>query len=125
MQVFEALAEQRIRDAQERGELDDLPGSGAPLELDDDALVPEELRVAYRLLKNAGHVPPEVTALRDLRELERALAQTDAKDDRSRLLSRISAVLLRSPFGGRRNDLRVTDAYYEKIAGKLTRTRRG
>ena len=45
---------------------DDLPGSGRPLELDDDRLVPEELRVAWRILKNAGFVPPEIEALRDI-----------------------------------------------------------
>ena len=60
MLTLDLLAEQRIREAQERGEFDNLPGAGAPLALDDDALVPEELRAAYRILKNAGYVPPEL-----------------------------------------------------------------
>jgi len=42
MLTLDLLAEQRTREAQERGEFDDLPGAGAPLALDDDALVPEE-----------------------------------------------------------------------------------
>ena len=33
--------------------------------LDDDALVAPELRMAYRILKNAGMLPPEVEAVRD------------------------------------------------------------
>ena len=45
-------AEQRILEAQTQGVFDDLPGAGAPLKLDDDAMVPEELRAAYRILKN-------------------------------------------------------------------------
>jgi hypothetical protein len=57
------IAEQRIAEAIANGELDDLPGTGKALELDDDALVPEELRVAYRILKNAGVAPPEVRKL--------------------------------------------------------------
>jgi hypothetical protein len=52
--VLELLAEKKIAEAAERGELDDLPGAGRPLELDDDTLVPEELRMANRILRNAG-----------------------------------------------------------------------
>jgi hypothetical protein len=52
--ALEYLAEKKIAEAAERGELDDLPGAGRPLELDDDALVPEEMRMANRILKNAG-----------------------------------------------------------------------
>jgi len=49
------LAERKIEEAIERGEFDDLPGAGRPLDLDDlDPLLPEELRMAYRILKNAG-----------------------------------------------------------------------
>src|SRR4051812_37578082 len=63
MLVLELLAERKIEDAIARGEFDDLPGAGRPLELDDDPLVPEELRVAYRILKNAGYVPPELETI--------------------------------------------------------------
>ncbi|MBN9460103.1 MAG: DUF1992 domain-containing protein [Burkholderiales bacterium] len=64
--ALEELVERRIEEARRQGAFDDLPGSGRPLELDDDRLVPEELRMAYRILKNAGLVPPEVEALRDI-----------------------------------------------------------
>ena len=65
--MLDFLAERRIAEAQSRGELDNLPGAGRPLELDDDALVPEDLRLAYRILKNAGFVPPEIdTAVKKL-----------------------------------------------------------
>jgi hypothetical protein len=54
MALFELLAERKIAEAVSRGELDDLPGAGKPLALDDDALIPEDLRLAYRILKKAG-----------------------------------------------------------------------
>ncbi|MGE5525676.1 MAG: DnaJ family domain-containing protein [Rhodospirillaceae bacterium] len=123
MKSLESLVEERIRDAQARGEFDDLPGTGAPLELDDDRLVPEDLRVAYRVLKNAGFVPPEVEALRDMRALEAALQREDSPDERLRLLARMNAVLLRTPLGRRRGSLRIEAAYFEKIAEKLARGR--
>src|SRR6201998_1400355 len=72
MKLLDALVEQRIAAAARRG-FDDLPGTGAPQVLDDDALVPEEVRVANRILKNAGFVPPAVEQLRALRGLQNEL----------------------------------------------------
>jgi len=73
-----------------RGDFDGLPGAGRPLVLDDDPLVPEDLRLAYRILKNAGFVPPlapgDATALKKLallkarieaRYYEKALARLE------------------------------------------------
>jgi len=62
MFAFELIAERKIEEALARGEFDGLPDEGRPLDLDDDALVPEELRMAYRILKNAGFAPQEVQA---------------------------------------------------------------
>ena len=64
--MLDFLVEQRLQDAVSRGELDNLPGSGRPLDLDDDRLVPEDERVAYRILKNAGCVPPELEVVKKL-----------------------------------------------------------
>jgi hypothetical protein len=90
--MLEFLAERRIAEAVANGELDDLPGAGAPLQLDDDALIPEELRLAYRILKNAGYVPEEVRALNEIAELERiALGDATAMKKLSLLKARIEA----------------------------------
>ncbi len=73
MWLLDQWAERHILDAQTKGEFDNLPGSGEPLTLDDDSHVPAELRAGYRLLKNAGCLPPELeqrreaVALADLR----------------------------------------------------------
>src|SRR6266540_3378743 len=42
--LFQRIAEQRILEAQRKGEFDNLPGKGKPLELEDLSWVPEELR---------------------------------------------------------------------------------
>jgi len=59
MLALEWIAEQKIADAVSQGEFDNLPGAGRPLELDDDALVPEDMRMAHRILKNADVPLPE------------------------------------------------------------------
>jgi hypothetical protein len=89
--MFDAIAEKKIAEAIARGELDDLPGAGKPLELDDDAHVPEDLRVAYRILKNAGFVPPELESLRELGQLERLVNEQAVEDPaKARLLRKIA-----------------------------------
>ncbi len=56
MRYIDKLAEPRMQEAVGRGEFDNLPGTGKPLALDDDTFVPPELRVAYRVLQNAGYL---------------------------------------------------------------------
>ncbi|MBL8385205.1 MAG: DUF1992 domain-containing protein [Burkholderiales bacterium] len=60
--AFDRIAEERIGRAAAAGAFDDLPGAGRPLDLGDDLLVPPEVRMANRILKNAGCVPPELEA---------------------------------------------------------------
>lgn len=121
MRSLDTIAERRIREAQERGEFDDLPGTGFPLDLDDDALVPEELRAAYRLLKNAGFVPPELAAHVELRELEQLLQAAQDDGERGHLLARINFLLERTAAGRRRGHLQVDADYFERIADRLSR----
>jgi hypothetical protein len=92
MKLLDALVEQRIAAAAARGEFDDLPGAGAPQEFDDDLLVPEEVRVANRILKNAGFVPPAVEQLRSLRHLRDELVAAGDRATRCRLQAKLLAL---------------------------------
>jgi hypothetical protein len=76
MFALEWIAERRIAEAVSQGELDHLPGAGAPLDLEEEALVPEDLRMAHRILKNAGLVPREVE---EARRGEKKLALAGAR----------------------------------------------
>lgn len=117
------LAEQRIREAQEQGVFDNLPGAGAPLKLDDDAMVPEELRAAYRILKNSGYVPPEVAALHDLREVEQMLEHAVDDEERRVLAGKFSALMARAGVLRGRH-FAIDNDYFQKVADKLGSRRR-
>lgn len=69
MWLLDQWAERHIRDAQTKGEFDNLSGSGEPLVLEDDSHIPSELRAGYRLLKNAGCLPPELEQRKEAIEL--------------------------------------------------------
>ena len=109
--MLDFLVEQRLQEAVSRGELDNLPGAGRPLELEDDPLVPEDLRLAYRILKNAGFVPPEVESLNQISQLE-ALVQQGEDDAAARAKAVRKLALLRT---------RIETRYYEKAVQKLGR----
>jgi len=120
--LFDQLAEERIRVALEKGELSNLPGEGRPLELDDDALVPAEVRMSNRILRNAGYVPPAILELRELRALCDALAAGAADLDPEATVRRMTRLLLRVEAAGLSH---VSSAIMARLsASALSRTPR-
>lgn len=89
MYLIDQLAEQKIADAIERGELDNLPNAGRPLALGDDAMVPEELRAGFRLLKNAGYLPPDLQLRQDIQSVNVLIAQARSEQERHSLSKRL------------------------------------
>ena len=74
MNAVALLDESRIRTAMQRGEFDDLPGKGKRLPLEDLSRVPPELRIGYKLLRNAGCLPPELEARKEVARLGALIA---------------------------------------------------
>jgi len=120
MQAFDSLAEQRIAEAIARGEFDDLPGAGRPLDLDDDRLVPPELRMAYRILRNAGFVPPGVEARKEIAALEALVRESVEPEERKRGVARLNYLLTRLALAGGPG-ARAVDCYFEQLAQRLER----
>ncbi len=123
MLFIDEIAEARIQEAVERGELSGLEGEGKPLRLDDDSLVPAELRMAYRILKNAGFVPPEVQTRKEIRQVEDLIAQLDPADHdgHSRARKRLALLMtsLERNRGGRRSPLWSEPEYQARVLDKL------
>jgi hypothetical protein len=72
--AFERIVEDLIKEAMERGEFDNLPGRGKPIDLREYFETPEEVRVANSVLKSAGMTAREVDLLREIAELKQLLA---------------------------------------------------
>jgi len=117
LMLFDALAEARIEEAIAQGMLDNLPGAGRPLVLADDRLVPEGLRAAYRVLTNAGCVPPQVEERRELADLVALLATLDDDDARRRTLAKVGLLGARLEASGPRRNRR--SAGYGRHPGRL------
>jgi hypothetical protein len=77
------IAEERIRKAMEGGEFNDLPGAGKPIYFEDETWIPEDLRLAYKILRNAGCIPPELELKNEIITLRDLIETID--DDREKI----------------------------------------
>ena len=67
---IESAIEQKIREAIERGEFDDLPGKGKPIDLEAYFNTPEDLRMGFSILRSNDFVPEEVELFKEIDELK-------------------------------------------------------
>ena len=93
--MFDKLVEQKIREAQEAGEFDNLEGAGRPVNLEAYFSTPEELRAGYAVLKNAGVLPEEAAVLKELNELAARLEDCHDEGERERLRRALRDLKLR------------------------------
>ena len=126
MELIDQWAERYIIDAQQKGELDNLPGSGKPLELDDDSLVPPDLRAGYRLLRNAGYLPVELQDRQEALTIVELLSQLEVEaqysllDNYQNLRKRLALLELRLRQAGLSTDF-LHQEYQHKVVDKLSK----
>jgi len=117
---FTKIVEERIREAQRKGEFDNLEGSGKPLDLAADQTVTEELRLAYKILKNADCLPPEVELKKEIRQTEELLAGMGETAEKYRMMKKLNYLILK--LNTLRNTSIVLDEpqkYSDKLIKKL------
>jgi hypothetical protein len=104
---FNKIVEERIVRAQKSGEFDNLEGSGKPLKFHDDRCVSEDLRLAYKILKNADFVPPEIELKKEIKQTEDLLAGMQDTAEKYRVLKKLNFLILKL------NSLRNTSITFE------------
>ena len=92
---FDKIVEERIKIAQKKGDFKNLPGSGKLLDLDDDSCVAEDLRLAYKILKNADFVPPEIEIKNEIKRTEDLLAGMKDEKEKYRILKKLNFLILK------------------------------
>jgi DnaJ homologue, subfamily C, member 28, conserved domain len=77
MSGVDEIIRQWVQKVEATGELRKIPGFGEPFQFDDGFLeTPTELRMAYKILKNAGYVPAEIELLQKLAAMREELNAT-------------------------------------------------
>ena len=102
------------------GEFDNLEGRGKPIVLEDESWIPEDLRMAYRFLKNAGCIPPELEARNEVINLFSIMNTIDNDKERLKKIRELNFKLLKLNMT-RKKPLAFEDfpEYEEKCVAKL------
>lgn len=92
---FEKIVEERILKAQRKGEFENLPGAGKPLMLENNRCVVEELRLAYKILKNADCVPPEIELKKEIKQTEDLLVGMQETSEKYHILKKLNFLIMK------------------------------
>lgn len=121
MDCLAFIAEQRIAQAIERGELKTTGWENRPLPLDDDHMVPDDLKIAYKVLKNAGYLPPEIETRKEITRLEQLIAQTEDEHQRLQQMRKLSVLMMKVD-ANRRTPANIAhdDEYFRKVVERTS-----
>lgn len=118
--AIQTIAERRIEEAQKKGDFDNLPGQGKPLVYEDLSNIPPDLRMAYKILKNAGCVPEEIAQRKEVAQLSELLDKCPDEKERLAAMRKLRCLLERMQAGNKRHAmLEANDEYYLKALAKL------
>ena len=122
LSIIQTIAERKIQQAMAEGSLADLSHwKNKPLPPDDMANVPKDLRMAYRLLKNAGYVPEEVAMQKEITRLEQVLAGCTDEKEKIRQLKRIGFLKTKLECRmGRAMELGEDGPYFNRVVDRLS-----
>ncbi|PHR27432.1 MAG: molecular chaperone DnaJ [Desulfotalea sp.] len=115
------IAEQKILKAMEEGDLNSPKWKNKPLPLDDDHLVPEDLKIAYKLLKNSGYLPAEIVERKEIRQIEDLIASTEDEHERLKQMRKLNVLLMKVDEKRTfRSNIASQDDYYRRVVEKIS-----
>ena len=122
---FEKIIESRIKKAQDDGAFEDLPGSGKPLDLEDDRHIPEELRMAHKILKNADCTPPEIQLRKEIRTTEDLLAGMTDTGQKYRTIKKLNYLVLKlNAMRNTNTSFDIPQRYYAEVVDRIETDRK-
>jgi hypothetical protein len=92
---FDRIIEERIIKAQKRGDFDNLEGVGKPIRIADDSHIPQDLRLAYKILKNADCLPPEIEMKKEIQRTEDLLRGIKETTEKYRILKKLNYLIMK------------------------------
>lgn len=119
-EVFDKIAEQKIREAMEEGVFDHLPGKGKPLKLEDDSHLPQEIRIAHTILKNANCLPPELELRKEILTIEEMLEGVQDTREKYRQIKKLNYLVMKLNMTRRSSlTLEKNQVYFDKIVDRM------
>ncbi len=117
---FIKIAENRIQEAMKQGEFDDIKGRGKPLVFEDNSMVPPDLRLAYKMLKNAGFLPPELQEEKEINNAIELLSTLDDERERYSQIKKLNLMITKINMTRKRPiNLEKNQIYYRKVVERV------
>ena len=115
------IAERRISEAIRKGQLDVEGWRNKPLPMTNDYWVPEELRMAHKILKNAGYLPPEIETKKEIQQIEDLLATCEDERTRVNQMKKLSYLMMKlSSMKGDTLNIESQEEYYRQVVERIT-----
>ncbi len=121
MDFLASIAEQKILKAMEEGDLNSSKWKNKPLPLEDDHLVPEDLKIAYKMLKNSGYLPPEIEDRKEIKRIEDLIASTEDEHERLRQMKKLNVLLMKvEEKRAFSSNIASQEDYYRKVVERIS-----
>ncbi|MFH0784300.1 MAG: DUF1992 domain-containing protein, partial [Pseudomonadota bacterium] len=121
MDPLSFIAEQKITQAMQERDFNSPKWKNKPLPLDDDSFVPDDLKMAYKILKNSGYLPPEIEDRKEVKKLEDLIACTEDEHERLKQMKKLNVLLMKID-AERSTPVNINSQqdYYQKVVERIT-----
>ena len=101
--------------------LDNKEWRNKPLPTTYDSMVPEELRMAHKILKNAGYLPPEIETKKEIQQIEDLLATCEDEYIRVRQIKKLNFLVMKlNAMKGDSVNIETQEEYYRQVVERIT-----
>ena len=115
------IAERKISEAIQKGQLDIEEWRNRPLPMTNDSLVPEELRMAHKILKNAGYLPPEIEIKKEIQQIEDLLVNCDDEYVKVKQLKKLNYLVMKlNTMKGDAVNIESQKEYFRQVVERIS-----
>jgi len=121
MDSLARIAERKITEALKTQDFSSKKWKNKPLPLDIDMNIPDDLKMAYKILKNSGYLPPEIEERKEVQRLEELIAATEDEHVRLRQMKKLNLLLMK--IDAKRStpsNIQQQDDYYRKVVERIS-----
>jgi len=119
------IAERKISEAIQKGQLDIEEWRNRPLPMTNDSLVPEELRMAHKILKNAGYLPPEIETKKEIQQIEDLLVNCDDEYVKAKQLKKLNYFVMKlNTMKGDAVNIERQEEYFRQVVERISVNRK-
>jgi hypothetical protein len=117
---FEKIVEERIQKAQRQGYFNHLPGKGLPIPQEPSMGINDEFRLAYKILKNADCLPPEIELQKEIKNIEDLLSDMTDTQEKYNAIKKLNFLIMKLNLSRNHSaDLDVPQHYFDRLISRI------